>query len=401
MLTFLPIISLLTLVTAAKAHQTVLNDVLGSSGLKRVDLEQIYQTYPEYSLDLSEHRLIQYDASTPPVFLTELEKIKLKAEGVKFFDITDATDSGWRANPRPLISPSFPSPNATKQVESVMKTLSTDRMKENLEAFTGFRTRYYRSETGRQSQLWLLSRINEITSSFAHESLRDRISISEFPHSWIQNSIIATISGTSPEEGVIVIGAHQDSAHTWPFLPAPGADDDGSGTVTILEAYQGLISVGFAPKRTVEFHFYSAEEGGLLGSQAVARDYESRGVNVLAMSQFDMTAWVKRGTKESIGIITDYTDNALTTFNKDLVDKYLAIPYVETKCGYACSDHASWSRAGYPSIFTIESKFEESNPYIHSGNDRIDISDEFSFDHMLEFAKLAAAFAIELGQWEL
>lgn len=66
-----------------------------------------------------------------------------------------------------------------------------------------------------------------------------------------------------------------------------------------------------------------------------------------------------------------------------------------------------------------ESKFEESNPYIHSGNElsvfpyvrylyvlilffesRIDISDEFSFEHMLEFAKLAAAFAIELGQWE-
>lgn len=31
---------------------------------------------------------------------------------------------------------------------------------------------------------------------------------------------------------------------------------------------------------------------------------------------------------------------------------------------------------------------------------RIDISDEFSFDHMLEFAKLATAFAVELGQWE-
>ncbi|KAL5527274.1 hypothetical protein ACEPAG_6065 [Sanghuangporus baumii] len=401
MLTFPPVISLLALAIAVKAHQTVLNDVLGSSGLQRVDLEQIYQAYPEYSLDLSERRLIQYDASTPPVFLTELEKIKLKAEGVKFFDVTDAPDSGSRADPRPLISPSFPSPNATKQVETVIKTLSTDRMKENLEAFTGFRTRYYRSETGRQSQLWLLSRINEITSSYAHESVRDRISISEFPHSWIQNSIIAKISGTSPEEGVIIVGAHQDSAHTWPFLPAPGADDDGSGTVTILEAYQGLISAGFAPKRTVEFHFYSAEEGGLLGSQAVARDYESRGVNVLAMSQFDMTAWVKRGTKESVGIIMDYTDNALTKFNKDLVDKYLAIPYVETKCGYACSDHASWSKAGYPSIFTIESKFEESNPYIHSGNDRIDVSDEFSFDHMLEFAKLAAAFAIELGQWEL
>ena len=73
-----------------------------------------------------------------------------------------------------------------------------------------------------------------------------------------------------------------------------------------------------------------------------------------------MTAWVKRGTKEEVGIITDYTDAesvyrhrssalatqsdhrnidcSLTEFNKKLVEQYLSIPWVETKCGYACSD---------------------------------------------------------------
>lgn len=70
-----------------------------------------------------------------------------------------------------------------------------------------------------------------------------------------------------------------------------------------------------------------------------------------------MTAWVKKGTKEVVGIITDFTDNAcvshgpleyrtiltapfssLTELNKKLVTEYLDIPYVETKCGYACSD---------------------------------------------------------------
>jgi bacterial leucyl aminopeptidase len=43
----------------------------------------------------------------------------------------------------------------------------------------------------------------------------------------------------------------------------------------------------------------------------------------------------------------------LTEFNKKLVDTYLDIPWVGTKCGYACSDHASFSKAGYPSSFTI------------------------------------------------
>jgi bacterial leucyl aminopeptidase len=69
-----------------------------------------------------------------------------------------------------------------------------------------------------------------------------------------------------------------------------------------------------------------------------------------------MTAWVKAGTREEVGVVTDYTDErhvsicsiisvaliysflSLTEFNKELVDQYLAIPWVETKCGYACSD---------------------------------------------------------------
>ena len=78
--------------------------------------------------------------------------------------------------------------------------------------------------------------------------------------------------------------------------------DDGSGSVSILEAYRALIAADYHPVRTVEFHWYSAEvctlikfslpyaimfqkEGGLLGSQAVAKDYEARSVNVIAMSQ--------------------------------------------------------------------------------------------------------------------
>lgn len=48
--------------------------------------------------------------------------------------------------------------------------------------------------------------------------------------------------------------------------------------------------------------------GGLLGSQAVARDFASRSVKVKAQTQYDMTAYVKSGTREEIGIITDYVD---------------------------------------------------------------------------------------------
>ncbi|KAF9452038.1 peptidase [Macrolepiota fuliginosa MF-IS2] len=361
-----------------------------------------FEVHSGFNLDLNAQRLIELDGHQR-VWMTELEKIQAKARGVKFIDVTDTQDLGTMNRFRSQRASYPSSPRATERVRPILKTLSTQGPRENLEKFSSFRTRYYRSQTGRESQKWLLAKVEETTNKYASKPLQDIITLSEFPHSWGQNSIIARINGSSTDDdSIVVIGAHQDSTNMWPFLPAPGAlnlEDDGSGTVTILEAYRALIAADFRPTRTVEFHWYSAEEGGLLGSQAVAAHYEENDAHVLAMSQFDMTAWVKAGTREEVGIITDYVDKDLTKFNKNLVETYLDIPYTETKCGYACSDHASWSKAGYPSIFTIESSFENSNKNIHSSNDRIDISDEFSFDHMLEFSKLAVAFAVELGGW--
>jgi leucyl aminopeptidase len=51
-----------------------------------------------------------------------------------------------------------------------------------------------------------------------------------------------------------------------------------------------------------------------------------------------MTAWVKNGVPEKVGLINDFVDPELLQFQKKLVDEYLSIGWVETKCGYACSD---------------------------------------------------------------
>ena len=73
----------------------------------------------------------------------------------------------------------------------------------------------------------------------------------------------------------------------------------------------------------MEFHWYSAEEGGLLGSQAIFTEYEKTGRDVKAMLQQDMTGFVQgtldSGKKESVGVITDFVDPALTEFIKKIV----------------------------------------------------------------------------------
>ncbi|KAG8935152.1 Leucine aminopeptidase 1 [Tulasnella sp. 418] len=212
-----------------------------------------------FSVDLSAKRLVQFAPGEPAVWMTELDKITAKAAGKKFFDITDVQD--LEESVREMSFKHFPPISSQDKVKEVIKTLSTDGPRAHLEKFTSFRTRYYRSETGRQSQEWLLATIQSVTAKSAAPSIKDSITISEFPHSWGQNSIIVRINGSEPSEGTVIISAHQDSTNMWPFLPAPGADDDGSGTVTILESYRALIAAGFTPKETVEFHWYSAEEG--------------------------------------------------------------------------------------------------------------------------------------------
>ncbi|KZO93263.1 peptidase [Calocera viscosa TUFC12733] len=355
-----------------------------------------------FSINLDEERLVQFSDDEPPVWMTEREKIRAKALGRKFFDITDTPLS--KLAPAPLAaSRAYPKLNKQDLVHPVLANLTVDGMITNLQKFTSFRTRYYRSDTGKASQQWLVQRIGEITEEYASTSLAALITVTEFTHPWGQNSIILRIKGASEEataeNGTVLIGAHQDSANMIPFLPAPGADDDGSGSVTILEAYRGLLASNYTPVQDVEFHWYSAEEGGLLGSQAVASAYAQRSVNIHSMVQLDMTAWVKKGTREEIGIVIDYVDADLTAFMRTLIDAYCSIPSVDTKCGYACSDHASWSKAGYRSAFAIESTFDNSDKNIHSTNDRLDISPEFDFNHMLEFSKLSVGYIIETAGW--
>ncbi|EPQ29110.1 uncharacterized protein PFL1_03398 [Pseudozyma flocculosa PF-1] len=349
---------------------------------------------------LFEPRLVQTAHDAEPYWTNELGKHLLFYRGQSFMDLTDHPQLGLLSAQRldAAKEPTFPEHvRFDKQLKPVFKGISDKGPRENLKAFTGFHTRYYKSETGKQSQKWLLSKVKETIGSHAN------ITVREFEHAWGQNSIILHVPGRnaslSQSEGVTILGAHQDSTNFFPFFAAPGADDDGSGTVTIVEALRVLLEAGWHPETDVEWHWYSAEEGGLLGSQAVAASYEQEGRKVKAMLQQDMTAFVKAGTDEVVGIVSDFVSAPLAAFVTRLVKAYLDIPPVETKIGYAASDHASWSKIGAPSASAIEATYENSNlRRIHTTGDVFDIP-EYSFRHLLQFVRLSTAFAVELGGW--
>ncbi|KAL8720277.1 MAG: hypothetical protein Q9225_002845 [Loekoesia sp. 1 TL-2023] len=370
---------------AATARPTTGNDqeILGSAGLAEKFLVEL--------------------APGETKWIEEDDKWALRREGVNFMDITDTQDLG-KSTPMTVserATVTFPlKPVYNETLQPMMKELSKRNMRKHLEKFTSFYTRYYKSSYGAESSAWLLKQVNKTI----HDSgaAKHGAFVKPFMHPWGQSSVIATIPGRSNK--TIIVGAHQDSINL--FLPsilaAPGADDDGSGTVTILEALRVLlqsdsISQGNA-SNTVEFHWYSAEEGGLLGSQAIFSAYEKSGRDVKAMLQQDMTGYIHKtieaGEQESVGVITDFVNRELTEFIKAIVTEYCEIPYVLTKCGYACSDHASASKAGYPSAFVIESDFKYADNKIHTTEDKVEY---LNFGHMLQHARLTVGLAYELA----
>lgn len=83
-------------------------------------------------------------------------------------------------------------------------------------------------------------------------------------------NVAAFIRGSEYPNEVIVISAHLDHEGVKDGEVYNGADDDGSGTVGILEiaeAFEKAISDGYTPKRSILFLHFTGEEKGLLGSQ--------------------------------------------------------------------------------------------------------------------------------------
>jgi leucyl aminopeptidase len=270
-----------------------------------------------------------------------------------------------------------------------------------INTLSGYRNRYYTSNYGKNSAEWIRTTWQGLAGS------RTDVSSELFACATCstQPSVILTVQGNELPNEIVVLGAHLDSINSSAGgsteQVAPGADDDASGIATLTEVIRVALASGWKPKRTVKFMGYAAEEVGLRGSNAIATSFQSSGNNVVGVLQLDMTNY-KTGTGVDMQLITDYSNTDLKTFLTTLFDAYMA-PMGLTRgtytCGYGCSDHASWTSAGYPSAMMFEGGTSTGSyfPYIHSANDTLANMGE-SAVHSAKFAKFGLAFLGELAK---
>lgn len=277
-----------------------------------------------------------------------------------------------------------------KQTTEVLKNMNPQNMWTNLTMLTSFKDRYANSATGEEAAAWIKDHIETIAKETGHAN--DVTVYYVATGKYQQPSVVAKF-GASKTAG-IVLGAHMDTLESELKHNYPGADDDGSGTVTLMETARTLLASGQQFKNPIYFIWYSAEEEGLIGSGYVVRDFKSKKIPVAAALQMDMTGY-EHNNEPTMWLMTDFVDKDLTNYVKKLIQTYVKKPFNTSACGYGCSDHANWYYAKVPAVMPFETKMNEDDPKIHTSEDKMEL---LSLDHMTDFAKLGTAFAVELAE---
>ena len=187
-------------------------------------------------------------------------------------------------------------------------------------------------------------------------------------------NVAAFIPGCEKPDEYIIITAHLDHVGIENGEIYNGADDDGSGTVAILEmaqAFQIAFTDGSGPKRSLLFLHLTAEEKGLLGSRYYVENPLYPLNNAVANLNIDMIGRLdpKRPDKNENYIYligSDRLSQELHEVSEQANSKYVGLDLDYTfnaendpNSFYTRSDHYNFAKANIPVIFYFNGTHED------------------------------------------
>ncbi len=187
-------------------------------------------------------------------------------------------------------------------------------------------------------------------------------------------NVVAIIPGNEKPNEYIILSAHLDHVGKENGKIYNGADDDGSGTVAILEiaeAFQNSVINGDGPKRSIVFLHVTGEEKGLLGSKFYTENPLYPLENTVANLNIDMIGRLdpKRVDKDPNYIYligSDRLSQELHDISEKMNSEYtnLKIDYTFNEKNdpnrfYFRSDHYNFAKKGIPIIFYFNGTHED------------------------------------------
>jgi len=206
-----------------------------------------------------------------------------------------------------------------------------------------------------------------IPSAYGNDNYFQNIPVTYFEGKAESDSenVLAFIKGSEKPDEVLVLSAHLDHIGHHDGKVYSGADDDGSGTVALLEmaeAFQKAKEDGNGPKRSILILHVTGEEIGLFGSRYYSENPVFPLENTIADINVDMIGRVDpdhEANKNYIYVIgadrlSTELDAAVTKANTNLTDFTLDYKYNDRNDPeriYYRSDHYNFAKNGVPSVF--------------------------------------------------
>jgi carboxypeptidase Q len=195
------------------------------------------------------------------------------------------------------------------------------------------------------------------------------------------SNTIATVRGSTKPDEYVMLSAHFDS-----WDGASGATDNGTGTVTMMEAMRILRQVYPNPKRTIVVGHWTSEEVGLVGSKAFREDHPEivKGLHAL-FNQDNGTGRIVRmnasGLVDADVHLRQYLAKLPTEYQQQIQYGGVGMP------SGGGSDNASFACAGLPGFSLGSLGWNYGNETWHTERDTYD---KIVFDDLRSNAVLTA-----------
>ncbi len=195
---------------------------------------------------------------------------------------------------------------------------------------------------------------------------------------------IGEIKGTEKPDEYVILSAHFDS-----WDGATGATDNGTGTITMMEAMRILKKIYPNPKRTILVGHWGSEEQGLNGSRAFVEDHPEIVKNIQAVfNQDNGTGRIVnisgQGFLHSYDYITRWLSSVPDSFSRQIETKFPGFP------GAGGSDFASFVAAGVPAFSLSSNSWSYGSYTWHTNRDTYD---KIVFDDVQNNAIVTAILA--------
>lgn len=274
------------------------------------------------------------------------------------------------------------------QIRNLMDQVSKDRLESTIDYMQSYHTRRWDSRMVYDVQDWLYDTYRDM--GFDTVLLHDfQVIIHDTLYYETSDNVIAVQKGLVYPDEYVVCGAHYDSYNLSPGHPdslrAPGADDNASGSSGILETARLLSRCKF--ERSILYCGWAAEEIGLIGSAAFAKDCADHMLDIVGYFNLDMIGYLNEGSDIHVHLMYTTQDSTIAKYVYNFSNVYFPeMPISQNWLSWGDSDYSSFNRNGYPAVHTFED-VHFSSPFIHTPDDLLGVSVN-NMDQVKRFTEL-------------